>query len=130
MFYIIRTNVLINMTSYYKNELKNHELSSEDSNYFDTGCKYSPTCLNCPLPICIYDDPNFFKNFIKESRDKSIFQDYEQGMSVKELSLKYGVSIRTIQRSIKLNGSAETTLNNKDISQKIYKKFNSYSSSS
>ena len=130
MFYIIRTNVLINMTSYYKNELKNHELSSEDSNYFDTGCKYSPTCLNCPLPICIYDDPNFFKNFIKESRDKSIFQDYEKGMSVKELSLKYGVSIRTILRSIKLNGSAETTLNNKDISQKIYKKFNSYSSSS
>ena len=130
MFYIIRTNVLINMTSYYKNELKNHELSSEDSNYFDTGCKYSPTCLNCPLPICIYDDPNFFKNFIKESRDKSIFQDYEKGMSVKELSIKYEVSIRTIQRSIKLNGSADTTLNNKDISQKIYKKFNSYSSSS
>ncbi|MBN32447.1 MAG: hypothetical protein CL906_00815 [Dehalococcoidia bacterium] len=130
MFYIIRTNVLINMTSYYKNELKNHELSSEDSNYFDTGCKYSPTCLNCPLPICIYDDPNFFKNFIKENRDKSIFQDYEKGMSVKELSIKYEVSIRTIQRSIKLNGSAETTLNNKDISQKIYKKFNSYSSSS
>ena len=130
MFYIIRTNVLINMTSYYKNELKNHKLSSEDSNYFDTGCKYSPTCLNCPLPICIYDDPNFFKNFIKESRDKSIFQDYEKGMSVKELSIKYEVSIRTIQRSIKLNGSAETTLNNKDISQKIYKKFNSYSSSS
>ena len=130
MFYIIRTNVLINMTSYYKNELKNHELSSEDSNYFDTGCKYSPTCLNCPLPICIYDDPNFFKNFIKESRDKSIFQDYEKGMSVKELSIKYEVCIRTIQRSIKLNGSAETTLNNKDISQKIYKKFNSYSSSS
>ena len=130
MFYIIRTNVLINMTSYYKNLLKNHELSSDDSNYFDTGCKYSPTCLNCPLPICIYDDPNFFKNFIKESRDKSIFQDYEKGMSVKELSIKYEVSIRTIQRSIKLNGSAETTLNNKDISQKIYKKFNSYSSSS
>ena len=130
MFYIIRTNVLINMTSYYKNLLKNHELSSDDSNYFDTGCKYSPTCLNCPLPICVYDDPNFFKNFIKESRDKSIFQDYEKGMSVKELSIKYEVSIRTIQRSIKLNGSAETTLNNKDISQKIYKKFNSYSSSS
>ncbi len=130
MFYIIRTNVLINMTIYYKNLLKNHELSSDDSNYFDTGCKYSPTCLNCPLPICIYDDPNFFKNFIKESRDKSIFQDYEKGMSVKELSIKYEVSIRTIQRSIKLNGSAETTLNNKDISQKIYKKFNSYSSSS
>ena len=130
MFYIIRTNVLINMTSYYKNLLKNHELSSDDSNYFDTGCKYSPTCLNCPLPICIYDDPNFFKNFIKESRDKSIFQDYEKGMSVKELSVKYEVSIRTIQRSIKLDSSAETTLNNKDISNRIYKKFNSYSSSS
>ena len=130
MFYIIRTNVLINMTSYYKNLLKNHELSSDDSNYFDTGCKYSPTCLNCPLPICIYDDPNFFKNFIKENRDKSIFQDYEKGMSVKELSIKYEVSIRTIQRSIKLDSSAETTLNNKDISKRIYKKFNSYSSSS
>ena len=130
MFYIIRTNVLINMTSYYKNLLKNHELSSDDSNYFDTGCKYSPTCLNCPLPICIYDDPNFFKNFIKESRDKSIFQDYEKGMSVKELSIKYEVSIRTIQRSIKLDSSTETTLNNKDISKRIYKKFNSYSSSS
>ncbi len=130
MFYIIRTNVLIVMTSYYKNDLKIRELSSDDSNYFDTGCKYSPACLNCPLPICIYDDPSSFKNFIKESRDKNIFQDYKKGMSVKDLSLKYEVSIRTIQRSLKLNRSTAMTLNDKNISQKIYKKFNSYSSSS
>ncbi|MEC7880398.1 MAG: hypothetical protein VX590_00170 [Chloroflexota bacterium] len=119
------------MTSYYKNELKSGGITPDESNYFDSGCKYSPTCLNCPLPLCIYDDPNFFKNFLKESRDKNIFKDYKKGVSVKDLSLKYEVSIRTIQRSLKLYRSADIHLNNNiDFSQKIYKKFNSYSSNS
>jgi hypothetical protein len=119
------------MTSYYKNELKSGDIPSEESNYFDSGCKYSPACLNCPLPVCIYDDPNFFKNFIKVSRDKNIFKDYKKGMSVKDLSLKYEVSIRTIQRSLKLHRYADIPVNNNiDFSQKIYKKFNSYSSNS
>ena len=123
MFYIIRTKVLINMTSYYKN-LQTRELTSDDSNYFDTGCKYSASCLNCPLPICVYDDPDFFKNLIKKNRNKNIFQDYERGMSVKDLSLKYEVSIRTIQRALKFSKSSELHLDDKNISQKIYKKFN------
>ena len=128
MFYIIRTKVLINMTSYYKN-LQTRELTSDDSNYFDTGCKYSASCLNCSLPICVYDDPDFFKNLIKKNRNKNIFQDYERGMSVKDLSLKYEVSIRTIQRALKFSKSSELHLDDKNISQKIYKKFN-YSSNS
>mgnify|MGYP001243838987 CR=1 FL=1 len=129
MFYIIRTKVLFNMTSYYKN-LETPELPSDDSNYFDTGCRYSNSCLNCPLPICVYDDPDFFKNLIKENRNKNILQDYEEGVSVKDLSLKYGVSIRTIQRALKFEKSPELPLDDKNISQKIYKKFNSYSSNS
>ena len=23
----------------------------------DDGCEYSPSCLQCPLPVCKYDDP-------------------------------------------------------------------------
>ena len=26
--------------------------------YEDTGCEVSPSCLNCPLPQCKYDDPD------------------------------------------------------------------------
>jgi len=32
-------------------------------NYFvDDGCEYSPSCLQCPLPVCKYDDPVGSKN--------------------------------------------------------------------
>lgn len=30
----------------------------EDAIYRDTGCRISPSCLRCPLPRCIYDEPN------------------------------------------------------------------------
>jgi len=33
-------------------------------NYFvdDDGCEYSPSCLQCPLPVCKYDDTVGSKN--------------------------------------------------------------------
>ncbi len=29
--------------------------SDEYSHYKDTGCSYSPKCIECPLPECIHD---------------------------------------------------------------------------
>ena len=25
--------------------------------YKDTGCRLHPACLECPLPVCVYDNP-------------------------------------------------------------------------
>ncbi len=35
--------------------------SPEYYHYEDTGCEVSPSCLNCPLPQCKYDDPVWFQ---------------------------------------------------------------------
>lgn len=36
--------------------------------FVDTGCEASPKCLECPLPICRYDEGGdvVFDNFMKE----------------------------------------------------------------
>ena len=31
--------------------------ASEFYHYEDTGCEVSDSCLDCPLPMCRYDDP-------------------------------------------------------------------------
>ena len=33
------------------------------SHYVDDGCEVSPKCLECPLPLCRYDDPQGFENW-------------------------------------------------------------------
>ncbi len=32
----------------------------------DGDCEASPSCLDCPLPQCKYDDPSLFKKFMQE----------------------------------------------------------------
>ena len=40
--------------------------------YEDTGCEVSPSCLNCPLPRCKYDDPIWFQRHRRLARDLKV----------------------------------------------------------
>ena len=38
------------------------DIVPEFIHYEDTGCEVSQACLNCPLPQCKYDDPDWFRH--------------------------------------------------------------------
>ena len=74
----------------------------ENTNYQDNGCDISQSCLNCHLTLCKYDDDKFSVGKNKLNRDKEIYKLNSEGKSITDLSKKYNLSIRTIQRSIKI----------------------------
>lgn len=71
----------------------------ENSTYRDDGCDVSPSCLNCPLPICKYDDPDYLRRTARSARDQAILAARErESLSVGALAERFGVSTRTVHR--------------------------------
>ncbi|MBI4305573.1 MAG: hypothetical protein HY678_04565 [Chloroflexi bacterium] len=71
----------------------------ENSVYRDDGCDVSPTCLNCPLPVCKYDDPEFLRRTTRNARDEAILDARRrEQLSVVSLAERFGVSTRTVHR--------------------------------
>ena len=81
--------------------LNNLDLKKEEINFKDSGCRFSSSCLNCPIEICIYDDPAIVRNLEKSIRDKNIIKDRAEGLSNKQIAEKYNISVRTVHRSFK-----------------------------
>lgn len=74
----------------------------EHTDYSDTGCDLYPSCLNCPLPRCRYEDPGGAAAMLRVGRNASIVRlAQEDGMSVDELSAAFGLSRRTIFRVLR-----------------------------
>ena len=71
--------------------------------YSDTGCKaVSPSCLNCPLPKCKYDDPEGFLTW-KHQHDIRLQDGKLQVVTnvehtLEEYAAEHGVSLRTAYR--------------------------------
>jgi hypothetical protein len=70
----------------------------EETRYRDDGCAVNPTCLTCPLPRCRYDDDRTLRAILNEPRDLAIVEAKENGVSIAEISSRFGVSKRTIFR--------------------------------
>lgn len=78
------------------------DLPPEYCRYRDEGCELAASCLNCPFPKCIYDEPRGRQRWLKGQRDREIVRRfYNEGKGVKELALQFGVSQRTVQRALK-----------------------------
>ena len=94
-------------------------LNNDEVNFKDSGCRFSSSCLNCPIQICIYDDPSFVRNLEKNNRDENIIEDRSNGLSNQQIAKKYNVSIRTVHRSLKkIKPNKNVNLN---IKNNIYK---------
>ncbi|HEY49574.1 MAG TPA: helix-turn-helix domain-containing protein [Dehalococcoidia bacterium] len=80
--------------------------------YHDEGCALFPSCLNCPLPRCRYDEPaegGEGRRPSKMLRDEELLRQHrEAGKSVAELAELFGVSRRTVQRIIRRSSTADT----------------------
>jgi AraC-like DNA-binding protein len=83
------------------------DLPPEYHHYQDEGCEFAESCLNCPLPVCIYEEPGGRQRLLKRQRAREMTRLFtDEGKGVKELAQIYGVSRRTVQRALK------TTFNN------------------
>ena len=78
------------------------DLPPEYCRYRDEGCELADSCLNCPFPQCIYDEPRGRQNWLIKLRDREIVKLFiSEGKEVKELALMFGLSRRTVQRALK-----------------------------
>ena len=83
-------------------EMDELDLPPEFCHYRDEGCELGGSCLDCPLPRCIYDQPRGRQGWLKHSRDREIARRYTtEGKAIGELAGEFGVSQRTVQRALK-----------------------------
>ena len=82
-------------------EQDERDLLPEYCRYKDEGCEYAKSCLDCPFPQCLYDEPGGRQRWLKELRNKEIIRLFEAGRKVRELAVMFDVSERTVQRAIK-----------------------------
>jgi len=70
--------------------------------YRDEGCEFAISCLNCPFPDCILEQPGGRHFRLKKIRDREIASMYYSGgKRTKELAQRFGVSLRTVQRIVR-----------------------------
>ena len=78
------------------------DLPPEYCQYRDEGCEFADSCLECPFPNCIYDEPRGRQRWLKRQRDREMTNLFDrEGKEVGELALLFRVSQRTVQRALK-----------------------------
>ena len=82
-------------------EKKDRDLLPEYCHYRDEGCELADSCLSCPFPRCIYEEPRGKQRWLKELRNKEIGRLFDSGCGTKALGVMFGLSRRTIQRALK-----------------------------
>ena len=76
------------------------DLIPDDINWRDGGCELFASCLNCPLPRCVEDEPRGQQRLRLAARKKRMKELRQMGKSVKEIAALFGVSKRTVQRAL------------------------------
>lgn len=74
--------------------------------YRDTGCDLAPKCLECPLPVCRYDEPQIEQR--RTQRDRLMWGFSCLGMKRADIAAKFGVSLRTVDWAIYNRGERST----------------------
>ena len=73
----------------------------EYTRFRDEGCDVAPSCLNCPLPQCKYDDPAGLHRQKRDGRNEEIRSLRRQGKSPSEIAQTFGIAVRTVYRALK-----------------------------
>jgi DNA-binding CsgD family transcriptional regulator len=77
------------------------DLLPDEIEWRDEGCEFFPSCLNCPLPKCVEDEPRGQQRLRMAARKRRMTELRRIGKSVKEIAELFGVSRRTVQRALK-----------------------------
>ena len=78
------------------------DLLPEEFPYEDRGCELFPSCLNCPFPNCVKEEPWGKERFLKRRRAERMMELKREGKSVTEIARIFEVSPRTVQRWLKV----------------------------
>lgn len=78
----------------------------ENYNYADTGCELAPSCLECPLAKCKYDNPKWSRRNLM--RDQEIVRLRTQGLKVSHIAKIVNTSERTVYRVAKHYAESKT----------------------
>jgi hypothetical protein len=83
-----------------QNPVKRRNALPEDATYSDTGCGNGCTrSLECPFPRCLHDEPRLSLVMKRTQRDGQVHMVQKmEGLGIQDLSLRFGVSPRTIHR--------------------------------
>ena len=74
--------------------------TNEYVNWKDGGCDLHPSCLECPLPRCIEEEPRGRQKKRLDGRAAAMKRMRKEGCSVKEIAAVYEVCERTVQRAL------------------------------
>ncbi len=66
--------------------------------YQDTGCRFQPSCLSCPLPTCVLDVSRGGQKMVKGERDAEVRRRRAAGEDPLAIARGLKVSLRTVQR--------------------------------
>ena len=70
--------------------------------YRDAGCDLSPSCLECPLPQCKYDNPLLGRRKRRSGRDRQVVDAFRQeGLTAPQVAARFDMSQRTVFRILK-----------------------------
>ena len=84
------------------------DLLPEKFPYEDQGCELFPSCLNCPFPCCIKEEPWGKERLLKRRRAERMLELKQEGKSVREIARIFEVSPRTVQRWLKVMEAASS----------------------
>ena len=77
------------------------DLLPEEIDWRDEGCEFFRSCLNCPLPRCLEEQPRGRQRLRMVARRRRMVELKKRGKSVDEIARLFGVSRRTVQRALK-----------------------------
>ena len=67
----------------------------------EDGCEHGgPSCLECPLPACVFDEPNSVRRQKRDARYREYVEALGRGMTVEEVCRAYEVMERTVYRAL------------------------------
>ncbi len=69
--------------------------------YEDTGCEVTDSCLNCPLPRCKHDDPEWYQKNRRLAKDWKMYTTIEtERLTAEEAADRFSVTVRTVFRIV------------------------------
>lgn len=77
------------------------DLLPEEFPYADKGCELFHSCLDCPFPDCLKEEPWGKERFLKRRRAERMLELRRAGKSIEEIARIFEVSTRTVRRWLK-----------------------------